>query len=125
MIYSLTWLPEVLSRAGLRVAEVPGWQSRGIGDVGATLGVLCHHTGGPRPGNLPSLHTPIEGRADLRGPLSQLGLGRDGTYYIIAAGKAQHAGKGIWAGVTAGNEHFIGIEAQHSGRESDPWPAEQ
>ncbi len=125
MTYSLIWLPDVLRNAGLRVAEVPGWESRGIGDVGSTFGVLCHHTGSPRLGNMPSLRTLIEGRSDLRGPLAQLGLGRDGTYYVIAAGKAQHAGTGIWAGISAGNRHFIGIEAQHTGRREDPWPAEQ
>lgn len=125
MTYALIWLPDVLRNAGLRVAEVPGWENRGLGDVGATFGVLCHHTGGPRPGNLPSLRTLIEGRPDLRGPLAQLGLGRDGTYYVIAAGKAHHAGTGIWAGISSGNEHFIGIEAQHTGRREDPWPAEQ
>lgn len=122
MAYSLHWLPSVLSNAGLRVAEVPGWQDRGLGDFGPTLGVLCHHTGGSRRGNMPALTTLLEGRPDLRGPLAQLGLGRDGTYYIVAAGKAQHAGKGIWAGITAGNDHFIGIEAQHSGQTNDPWP---
>jgi peptidoglycan hydrolase-like protein with peptidoglycan-binding domain len=122
MAYSLNWLPTVLLRAGLRVAEVPGWQDRGLGDVKQIQGVLCHHTGGTRPGNMPALRTLLEGRPDLRGPLAQLGLGRDGTYYVVAAGKAQHAGKGIWAGISAGNDHFIGIEAQHSGLPGDPWP---
>ena len=126
MAYSLTWLPDVLLRAGLQVAEVPGWRERGRGDVGPIEGVLCHHTAsGDRPGNMPALRVLIEGRPDLRGPLSQLGLGRDGTYYVIAAGRAQHAGQGMWAGVTNGNAHFIGIEGQHSGRLGDPWPAKQ
>ena len=47
MIYSLTWLPGVLESAGLKVAPVDGWESRGRGDVGPTLGVMCHHTAGP------------------------------------------------------------------------------
>ena len=33
MAFSLTWLPTVLLDAGLRVAEQPGWQTRGRGDV--------------------------------------------------------------------------------------------
>lgn len=125
MAYSLVWLPQVLLDAGLKVAEVPGWQTRGNGDVSTPEGVLCHHTAGPRSGNMPSLRVLVSGRRDLRGPLSQLGLGRDGTFYVIAAGKAYHAGKGIWAGVSQGNAHFIGIEAEHTGKPDDPWPEKQ
>lgn len=125
MSYSLGWLPDVLRDAGLRVAEVPGWQTRGHGDVGETLGVLCHHTAGRKTGNMPSLRVLMDGRHDLPGPLSQLGLGRDGTYYVICAGKAYHAGPGIWAGVSRGNAHFIGIEAEHSGARDEKWPEVQ
>jgi peptidoglycan hydrolase-like protein with peptidoglycan-binding domain len=122
MTYSLLWLPTVLEQAGLKVAEVPGWETRGLGDVGAVLGVLCHHTAGPRKGNMPSLGVVRDGRPGLKGPLSQLGLGRDGTYYVIAAGRAQHAGRGDWLGVTDGNRNLIGIEAENSGGHGDPWP---
>ena len=31
------------------------------------------------------------------------GLGRDGTWFIVAAGRANHAGVGAWKGITAGN----------------------
>ena len=40
MIYQLTWLPAVLRHAGLKVAEVPGWESRGRGSMGQVFGVL-------------------------------------------------------------------------------------
>jgi hypothetical protein len=122
MAYSLVWLAQVLERAGLKVAPVPGWEQRGRGDVAQTLGVLCHHTAGPRDGNMPSLKLLIEGRADLPGPLAQLGLGRDGTYYVIAAGRCNHAGAGIWNGITSGNAHFIGVEAENTGTADDRWP---
>jgi peptidoglycan hydrolase-like protein with peptidoglycan-binding domain len=125
MAFSLSWLPEALKNAGLKVALVDGWETRGLGDVGGTLGVICHHTGGSPNGNMPTLDVLIRGRPDLTGPLAQLGLGRDGTYYVIAAGRCQHAGKGSWKGVIAGNTHFIGIEAEHTGRSADPWPAVQ
>ena len=46
MAFSLTWLPKVLLDAGLRVAEQPGWRTRGRGDVGVIKGVICHHTAG-------------------------------------------------------------------------------
>jgi peptidoglycan hydrolase-like protein with peptidoglycan-binding domain len=85
-------------------------------------GVICHHTAGPLNGNMPSLLTLREGRPDLRGPLSQLGLGRDGTFYVIAAGRANHAGAGSWRGITDGNGRFIGIEAENTGLTNDPWP---
>ena len=122
MIYSLTWLSAVLENAGLKVAPVAGWESRGRGDVGTTVGVICHHTAGPRTGNMPSLRTLVEGRSDLAGPLSQLGIGRDGTFYVIAAGRANHAGAGVWKGFTNGNANFIGIEAENSGTADEAWP---
>ena len=123
--FSLIWLPDVLLGAGLKVAKVDGWEFRGQGDVGATFGVICHHTAGPATLNMPSMNTLLKGRPDLSGPLAQLGLGRDGTWYIIAAGRCNHAGAGIWRGVSAGNTHFIGIEAENTGLPSDPWPAIQ
>lgn len=125
MAFSLTWLPGVLVDAGLKVAEVDGWASRGRAEMGQVQGVICHHTAGPKNGNMPSLGTLINGRPDLPGPLSQLGLGRDGTYYVIAAGRCNHAGAGIWQGITTGNSNFIGIEAENTGLVSDPWPPVQ
>lgn len=52
MVFSLTWLPGVLKDAGLKVAEVDGWESRGRGDIVGVVGVMCHHTAGP-PCHLP------------------------------------------------------------------------
>jgi peptidoglycan hydrolase-like protein with peptidoglycan-binding domain len=121
----LLWLPDVLHAAGLKVAEVEGWKTRGGENIGRTLGVICHYTATVGGGNMPTLGLLIRGREDLPGPLSQLGLGRDGTYYIIASGRANHAGAGVWNGITTGNTNFIGIEAENSGRASDPWPAVQ
>src|SRR5689334_2797406 len=138
MPYSLTWLEDVLKKAGLKVAPVDGWKERGRGDVGHIFGVICHHTAGPKTENMPSLKTIINGRKArdatpghpavpaLPGPLAQLGLGRDGTYYVIAAGRCNHAGKGTWKGLTNGNANFIGIEAENTGRPDDfPWPLVQ
>lgn len=123
MAFSLTWLPGVLKEAGLKVAEVPGWVDRGRREMGHVDGVICHHTATTAPGNMPTLRTLIDGRSDLPGPLSQLGLARDGTFYVIAAGRCNHAGAGdgVWASVN-GNSHFIGIEAENSGKKADPWP---
>ncbi len=126
MVDSLLWMPRVLLDAGLKIAEVDGWQGRGHGPMSAVLGVMCHHTAGPHTGNMPSLRILIDGRPDLAGPLAQLGLGRDGTFYIVAAGRCWHAGPGEWRGITAGNSHFIGIEAENTGKSDDtPWPTVQ
>lgn len=119
-MYSLTWLPSVLKLAGLKVVEEPGWQTRGHGDVGPIKFVICHHTAGPLKGNAPDLWIVRDGRPDLPGPLSQLVLGRDGTFYVIAAGKAWHAGDGVWNGVIDGNAHAIGIEAENTGLVTGP-----
>lgn len=125
MPYSLTWLPEVLRGAGLKVAEVEGWANRGRGEMGKIRGVMCHHTASAGTGNMPTLSTLKSGRSDLPGPLAQLGLGKDGTYYVVAAGRANHAGAGKWGNVATGNSSFIGIEAENRGRKSDTWPEVQ
>lgn len=126
MAYKLHWLADVLRSAGLSVEEVRGWKTRGQGDMGNVRGILCHHTVGPATGNMPSLDVLTHGRPGLKGPLCQLGLARDGTYYVIAAGRGSHAGRGSWQGITAGNSSFIGIEGENTGLESDmPWPEVQ
>ena len=126
MAFALTWMPDVLLKAGLRVAEVDGWSTRGHGDMGTVVGAMIHHTVGPKTGNMPSLRTLVDGRSDLPGPLAQLGLGRDGTWYVIAAGRAHHAGNGNWRGITSGNTRFIGIECENTGGTDDlPWPDKQ
>lgn len=125
MAYALIWIAGALRAAGLTVVEQPGWQTRGRAEMGTVRGVLCHHTGGALRGNAPSLALVQNGRADLPGPLSHLVLGRDGTFYVVAAGRCNHAGAGSWQGVTAGNSSFIGIEAENAGTGNDPWPAAQ
>lgn len=125
MAYSLIWLPEILRAAKLKVAEQPGWATRGRGNIGTVRGVLCHHTAGRATGNMPSLNVITYGRPDLPGPLAHLGLGRDGTYYVIAAGRANHAGSGMWSNCSTGNSSFIGIEAENTGLADDPWPEVQ
>src|SRR6185437_3279338 len=121
-MYSLTWLPDVLKAVGLKVQAVDGWKTRGHGDFGKAQGVLCHHTCGPKDGDIRDLHVLVDGRPDLGGPLCNLGLARSGVYWVVAAGKAWHAGAGYWQGVTDGNAHLIGIEAENVGDGHDPWP---
>lgn len=115
MAYRLTWLADVARSAGLQVEEVPNWQTRGHGDVGNMIGIVCHHTADGPTGDFPSLETVTRGRPGLSGPLCNYGLGRSGKVYVVAAGCAWHAGSGSWKGVRDGNHHFIGIEAENTG----------
>lgn len=125
MTYAMTWLADVLRAAGCKVVELNGWQSAGRAEMGEVKGVLLHHTAGAMKGNAPSLALVQHGRPDLPGPLSHLVLGRDGTFFVVAAGRCNHAGAGAWNGVTAGNSSLIGIEAENAGTPADPWPAVQ
>lgn len=116
------WLADQARRWGLAVVECDGWQTRGSTDFGPA-GAVAHHTAGPGGGgDIPSLPTLIGGRPDLAGPLCNYGLGRSGTVYVVAAGRANHAGGGGWQGLT-GNSSVVGIEAENDGYQ--PWPYEQ
>lgn len=124
----MDWLADVLRSEGLTVTEIPGWHQRGHGEMAAdVLGVLCHHTAGPAAGNYPSLITVRDGRPDLAGPLANLGLARDGTWIVIAAGQAWHAGSGSisWCPADEGNRHLIGVEAESVGARDDWTPAQR
>src|SRR5690606_15597526 len=118
------WLADVLRGAGLKVIEHDGWRNRGHGDFLDIRGVLCHHTAG---GGANDWQVVLNGRPDLRGPLAQLVLERDGTYRVIAVGVCWHAGRGSWSGWPTNNANFhtIGIEAVNTGTGSQPWPAVQ
>ncbi|MFT3662750.1 MAG: N-acetylmuramoyl-L-alanine amidase [Gordonia sp. (in: high G+C Gram-positive bacteria)] len=117
------WLPEVLRGAGCKVIEQPGWRDRGHGDFLTITHVMWHHTAGGGPQDWVLVQNGTNGMA---GPLAQLVLERDGTYRIIAAGVAWHAGVGSWPGLPTNNAnwHAIGIEAVNDGRGQE-WPQVQ
>lgn len=117
-----TGLARVARTTGHPVVEVPGWQTRGYGQMSAVQSVVCHHTAGPATGNYPSLATVRDGRPGLAGPLCNFGIGRDGTIYVVAAGLANHAG--AVKATKYGNSHAIGIEAENTGTGQE-WPAAQ
>ena len=102
-----------LRGAGLKVKEVDGWRSRGDA-VLFPRGFVTHHTAGPREGNTPTLSLCINGRSDLAGPLCNVYLARDGTWYVVASGRANHAGSGGFAGLS-GNSSVLGVECEHPG----------
>ena len=114
--------PEILRKHGLKVVEVDGWQKRGrplsTGEF-SPVGVLCHHTAtGKNWTDKAVVDLLVKGRKDLPGPLVQFGLARDGTVYLIASGRCNHAGKAKASGTVAsgdGNKLYLGIEAFNDG----------
>ena len=131
----LTDLADILRDAGLAVTEIDGWKTRGFNggkrwggpEMEKPRSGIVHHTAGPsrsRAGgrDLPSKNVLLNGYSGLPGPLSQLGLGFSGRFYVIAAGLCNHAGT-----VTERrfeNLRSIGIEAEHPGN-AEPWPERQ
>jgi len=111
-----------LRARGLKVVEIDGWKERGD-DVFHPTGSVNHHTAGPHTGNAPSLAVCIKGRSDLPGPLCQVLKARDQTCYVIASGRANHAGKGGWNG-QSGNSSVYGLECENAGTSDDPWSAD-
>ena len=119
-----TWLVDAARLTGYPVSEVAGWRGRGHGDFRVLEGVVLHHTADGPTGIYPSLGVVHDGRAELAGPLANLGLGRDGTIFVIADGVGWHAGASTWAGFTDLNDEFLGIEAESTGTRDD-WTPQQ
>ncbi|MBK5221271.1 MAG: hypothetical protein JJE52_00020 [Acidimicrobiia bacterium] len=120
--------PEIidfLREQGLSIIEVNGWRERGSTAFNPR-GSVNHHTAGPASGNHPSLKVLINGRAGknpLAGPLCNVSLARDGGVYLIAAGRANHAGKGSWRNLK-GNSSVWGLEIEHTGvLDTEPPPS--
>jgi hypothetical protein len=118
-----TGIAQRLRDAGLRVIECDGWQSRGSSDFNPR-GSVDHHTAGAATGNAPSLDICINGRPDLAGPLCNVLQARDNTMYVVAAGRANHAGDGGWRGLS-GNSSVYGIERENVGTSAEPWRPDQ
>lgn len=119
-----TGIADRLRAFGLNVVEVAGWQSRGS-DSFNPKGSVDHHTAGPASGNAPSLGICINGRAGLAGPLCNVLVARDNTCYVIAAGRANHAGLGGWRGLS-GNSSVYGVERENVGYgDREPWREDQ
>lgn len=108
---------------GVRVVEVAGWQTRGS-SVYVPLAALWHHTAGSKRGTVPSLAVCTYGRSDVTGPLCQVLQSREpdalqDIAYVIAAGRANHGGKGSWLGIS-GNSKTGGLEVEHVGTGTQP-----
>lgn len=122
-------LPELLSSAGLKVEVDPEWHGHGRPGDFYPVGVLNHHIGvSARGWSFARVRAYAawmfrSGRPDLPPPLCQIGLGRDGTVYLGASGRANHAGVAKASGSVSagdGNALYIGIEWMLSGTEAIP-----
>lgn len=125
MAYALaTRLLRAVKASGLPHTQVAGWQSRGRGTMGRIQTVTLHHTATPRSymksNDIPTLNVLKNGHGSLPGPLCQIGLGRSGHVYLVAAGVANHAGRSRATSMT--NSHAVGIEAEGA---MEAWPAAQ
>lgn len=116
-----TGVVEALRDHGLTLGFCPGWETRGS-SVFWPQGHVCHHDAvAARWTTPPGLL--IAGRPDLAGPLCNTALEADGTVWLVAGGRANHAGTGSWRGLV-GNSTVWGTEAQNAGTGQE-WPQEQ
>ncbi|MDN5585948.1 MAG: N-acetylmuramoyl-L-alanine amidase [Brevibacterium sp.] len=125
MAYALaSRIERAVKKSGLEVVWVAGWKSRGRATMGTIQTITLHHTATPRSfkkgTEYPTYNVVKNGRSVLPGPLAQLGLGRTGTVYVFAAGRANHAGVSRATSMT--NSHAIGIEAEGA---MEAWPTSQ
>lgn len=138
----LSDLDAVLTAGGVPFVEVgpsdadytgsPDWRTRGrpasTGDFDPQ-GILCHHTASPAgTSDQADLNAILWGNSQAPGPISQLLIGRSGTVYLVAAGRANHGGQGIRPGLDRGcadmNAALVGIEASNNGV-GEYWPDHQ
>jgi len=107
---------DVARSTGMPVVEA--WSDHDAGQMGTVVGPMLHHTGSAwsyPTYTAPTLKTVREGRPDLQNALCMYYIGYDGTIYCVTEKIAWHAGAGSWAGITDGNGHYAGIEAESDG----------
>jgi len=126
------WLADALRKEGCTVKEVDGWENRGRPASSGGFepqGATHHHTGSTASyaNPHPTLNLCIEGRSDLPGPLCQVLIAFDGVCWVIAAGRANHAGTNDGFGPYAygdGNSQSFGWEIDYNGSQ-DPSPEQK
>lgn len=118
-------IPDVLRSVGVPVSTIPGWETRGRGyqrivPVGA---VVHDDVMGADVSLATRLRILRDGHSGLPGPLCHVSLTKDGTWHLIATGRALHAGVGWWEGVDDGNGRMLGIECAWG--EGEDYPPDQ
>lgn len=113
---------------GGRVVAAPSsWRGK-RGNMGTVVGVTRHHTGTAETfladQDYPTYNVVKEGRSGLDNSLSAYGLGRWNSIYVFSEFLSWHAGTWSYAGITDGNGHFLGIEAEGTGARWTPFQQE-
>lgn len=132
---------KALIAEGLDVQEYKDWRNHNRNHKGAwgpVHGAVIHHTAGTN-----SLDLCYNGDSDLPGPLCHTYMNKAGTAYMLANGRANHAGTFAANAVDAavseasnhprpdaaepidGNSRFYGIEIENLGNGKDPFPEVQ
>lgn len=121
--------------AGVVVREVPGWEARGATFEQVPCGIVDHHDASTRKsGEWGALGVITTGRPGIPGPLSQWQIARclDGVpkLAVVAAGKANHAGRGgprtvggVHVPANGGNGLLYGAEKANDGLSEPHTPA--
>lgn len=131
-----TWTATALRRAGLSVAPYPSWTGRGRPRSSGPFtprGLVIHHDASPKgPSPAVARFLAEEGRPaeGIPAPLSQLWVcaGCDGkhpvgTWHVLAAGRANHAGTGSGfgkIGADLGSSLTLGVETDNTTGEPTP-----
>lgn len=125
-------MDQALQAAGVPYVEEGDWRHNGRPESDFQFnpqGVLCHHTASPEgTSDRTDINVILAGNGSAPGPISQLYIGRSATCYLLAAGRANHGGKGIRPGWDSScqdmNELLIGIEVGNNGI-GERWPDAQ
>ncbi len=120
-----------LKAAGVVVREIDGWRTRGRDWTRTPVGVWDHHDASTvKSGEWGGLGVITYGRSDVPGPLSQFQVARclDGVpkVAIVAAGRANHAGRGGPLGPipqNSANSWVYGAEKANNGLDEPYTPA--
>jgi N-acetyl-anhydromuramyl-L-alanine amidase AmpD len=130
------YIAEWLRAKGLKVVEYPGWEERSRPASTGSFnpqGIMIHHDASPK-GPSPALprYCAEVGSPTNPPPVCHLWVAYDGTWHVLAAGRANHAGLGggadaapsaRWIPRNSGNAYTYGIEVDHTTGEI--WPRAQ
>jgi N-acetylmuramoyl-L-alanine amidase len=81
----------LMRQRGLQVGAFAGWRDAGRSSTMNPRAVTCHHTAAA----VDIDRMLRDGRSDLPGPLCNWALHRDGSWWLVASGRANHAGVGV------------------------------
>lgn len=121
------WIDPASGQRG-QIIAAPSSKRGKKGKMGSVLGPTRHHTGTDEDfkpkADYPTYEVVKEGRKGLENSLSAFGLGRWWGIYVFSEDLSWHAGEWLYAGLTDGNGHWLGIEAEGTGARWTPFQRE-